>query len=145
MVGLNVANAFSRYVLLRSIDGADEILVFAMAWTVFLGAALVTARGGHLTIGLLADSLPPRARTALAAVIALATAALAAFVTVQSVGFLDRLFAIGQRSMALGLPMWIPHASVTVGFALIAAIAAWRGIAALVRLGRGRPDPEAGA
>ena len=45
MVALNVANAAGRHVLQRSILGADEILVFAMAWLVFgLGAALALLR-----------------------------------------------------------------------------------------------------
>jgi len=147
MVALNVANAFARYVLLRSIDGADEILVFAMAWTVFLGAALVTAGRGHLTIGLLADRLRGPAGAVLAALVAGVTAVLAGFVAVHSAAFLDRLLAIGQRSMALGLPMWIPHAAVTLGFALIAAIAAWQALGALGRAARrGAParDREAG-
>ncbi|MCG8358254.1 MAG: TRAP transporter small permease subunit, partial [Kiloniellales bacterium] len=42
MVLLNVGNAIGRYVFRRSIDGADEILIFAMAWLVFIGAAVVT-------------------------------------------------------------------------------------------------------
>jgi len=38
-----------------------------------------------------------------------------------------------------GVPMWIPHATVTLGFALILVVALWR----LARMTRRLPEREA--
>lgn len=62
MVLLNVANAAGRYLFGSSIEGSDELLVFAMVWLVFLGAVLATARRGHLGFDVLERLLPPGPR-----------------------------------------------------------------------------------
>jgi TRAP-type C4-dicarboxylate transport system permease small subunit len=47
-----------------------------------------------------------------------------AYAAVQSFGFIQRVTATGQTSMALGMPMLIPHSALLVGFAGTAVIAA---------------------
>lgn len=126
MVLLNGANAFGRFVLKQSIIGADEILIFAMAWLVFLGAALVSWEGRHLAIDLIRPSLPPHIRRWLEAVQLLALVFVCVFVGIQSVGVIDQLGRIGLRSMAAQIPMTLPHAAVAVGLALAALFAVLR-------------------
>jgi TRAP-type C4-dicarboxylate transport system permease small subunit len=120
MVLLNVANAAGRYLFGRSIEGSDELLVFAMVWLVFLGAVLATARRGHLGFDVLERLLPPGPRRLLRIVQHLAVAALSGYVALQSWAVLQKFLTIGQSSMALGIPMAIPHAAVAVSFLLIA-------------------------
>lgn len=126
MVALNVANAFGRYVLGRAIVGADEILVFAMAWLVFLGAALVTWHGRHLSVDVIDQIVPGPARRLRDAVVLALTAVLGGFVVVQAVDVMVRLTDIGQVSMAARIPMAIPHGSIAVGFVLIVLLAVLR-------------------
>lgn len=132
MVALNVANAFGRYVLGWAIPGADELLVFSMVWLVFLGAVLATAGGAHLRFDLLVMFLPRRLECLLDAVRCAIVSALAVFVCLQSWGALAKLGRIGQKSMAMGVPMTMPHAAVFVGFALIALISAVLAVMALL-------------
>ena len=47
-----------------------------------------------------------------------------AFATVQCWAFVSRVAAIGQTSMALGLPMAIPHFALVVGFGGTTIVAA---------------------
>jgi hypothetical protein len=42
----------------------------------------------------------------------------------QSFAFIQRIVAPGQTSMALGMPMLIPHSALLVGFAGTAVVAA---------------------
>lgn len=121
MVLLNVANAAGRYLFGKAIAGSDEILVFAMVWLVFLGAVLVTARRGHLGFDVLDRLLPEQLRRPLHVLRHLAVAALAGYVALQSWQVLEKLARIGQSSMALGIPMVVPHAAVVVSFLLILA------------------------
>ncbi len=46
-----------------------------------------------------------------------------AFAALQSFYFVQRVSALGQTSMALGMPMLIPHSALVVGFGGTAIIA----------------------
>jgi TRAP-type C4-dicarboxylate transport system permease small subunit len=61
---------------------------------------------------------------------------LAGFVVSQSWFYASQMFRIGRTSDMAGVPMWIPHGTVALGFALILLVAAWR----LTTVAR---DPEA--
>lgn len=119
MVLLNVANAAGRYLFGKAIAGSDELLVFAMVWLVFLGAVLVTARQGHLGFDIAARLLTGGPQRLLHSVRHLVVAALAGYVALQSWAVLQKLIKVDQSSMALGVPMAIPHAAVLVSFLLI--------------------------
>jgi TRAP-type C4-dicarboxylate transport system permease small subunit len=51
---------------------------------------------------------------------------LAGFVLSQSYFYAAQMFRIGRASDMAGVPMWIPHGTVALGFALILLIACWR-------------------
>ncbi|MEX0758576.1 MAG: TRAP transporter small permease [Tistlia sp.] len=142
MVLLNVANAAGRYLFGRSIQGSDEILVFAMVWLVFLGAVLATARRGHLSFDILDRLLPPGPRRLLRIVQHLTIAGLSGYVALQSWTVLQKLMLIGQSSMALGLPMAIPHAAVVVSFLLIALFSLYAAVRPSRSDDAGAPEPE---
>ncbi|MEZ5668307.1 MAG: TRAP transporter small permease [Alphaproteobacteria bacterium] len=134
LVLLNVANVVGRRLLGQAIPSADELMTFGMIWLVFLGVILVTGDDRHLSFDIAAKLLPARGRLALAALLDLALAAVAAYVAVQSFAYLDRLAGIGQRSMAAGIPMVVPHAAVLAGLAATALLAGVRAVSRLQRL-----------
>jgi TRAP-type C4-dicarboxylate transport system permease small subunit len=117
MVLLNVANAVGRYSGLPTLTGADELLIYAMIWLVMIGAVVVTRRRDHLAIDLLPQRIGGAAERLLVVAVDAATASVSAFVAWHSFVFVERIAAIEQTSMGLGIPMVIPHAAVTVGFA----------------------------
>ncbi len=123
---LNVANVGGRYLFSAPVPAADEIMTFAMVWGVFLGAAVVTLRGSHLTMDLVTGLLPPRARAAAEAAASLALILVLGFVALQSLEYLEVVGAIGLTSMAAGIPMAWVHAAVPIGSALMMAAAALR-------------------
>lgn len=140
MVGLNVVNVAARRLFGAAIPEADELLVFAMVWLVFLGVILVTADERHLGFDLVSRSLSGRWRTAHGAVADLVVAALAGYVAIQSYDIVGRLIRFDQRSMAAGIPMAIPHLAVLVGLAGTALVAAGRAAVRIARLARRMPD-----
>ena len=127
-VCLNFANVIGRYVLGRSIDGADEVQIYIMVWMTFLGAVIVAWRDQHLRMDVIAKRLRARVRAWLRASEALLLLLLAGVVLVQSARYAWEMFALRQTSSIAGIPMWLPHSAVAVGFGLITAIALWRGI-----------------
>jgi TRAP-type C4-dicarboxylate transport system permease small subunit len=57
IVVLTFVDVFARYVFSRPVQGASEIIQFAMALTVFVALPLVTRHGEHVTVGLLEQRL----------------------------------------------------------------------------------------
>jgi TRAP-type transport system small permease protein len=124
MVLLNVANAVARYGFGAVLIGADELLVFAMIWMVMIGMVLVTVERSHVALDILTTRVGPRARLALAAMHHGVIAIAGAYAAWASLGFVSRVAANQQTSMALAVPMYLPHGAVTVGLAATALVAA---------------------
>lgn len=133
LVVLNVANAVARATGIVVI-GVDEVLVFGMIWMVMLGMLLVTAEKSHIALELLAMRVGPRTALVLSVITHLVMAAACLYAALQSFYFVQRVAALGQTSMALGMPMLIPHSALVVGFggtAIIALILVLRDVRAL--------------
>lgn len=136
MVAVNVANAAARYVAGVQWVGSDEFLVYSQVWIVMIGLAVVTAERRNLALDLLAGGGAVRLRRFRDALTGAVTAVACGYAAVQSFGFIRRIAALDQKSMALELPMAIPHAGLFVGFvatALVAAVLVVADVTALVR------------
>ncbi len=136
---LNFTNVVGRYVFGLSFLASDEVQVFIMVVMTFLGAAVVTRRNMHLRMDVLVKFMPRNVQIALRVAEQLLFIALAAFVVTQSFDYAQRMFRIGRVSDMAGVPMWIPHSAVAVGFGLMLLIAAF-GFVALFRPAPPQPD-----
>ena len=136
---LNFANVVGRYLFGISLLGSDEVQIFIMVGMTFIGAAVVTRRNLHLRMDVLVRFLPAPARVALRVAEQVLLAALGGFVLTQSYLYARQMLRIGRTSDMAGIPMWIPHATVALGFALILVVALW----GLVRMMRQMPEREA--
>ncbi|MGQ0651213.1 MAG: TRAP transporter small permease [Betaproteobacteria bacterium] len=122
-VCLNFANVIGRYLVGRSISGADEVQIYIMVWMAFLGAAVVAWRRNHLRMDVLVRFFPEALQKGLRALEVAALVLLAGFAVVQSARYTWQMAALGRTSDVGGIPMWIPHSAVLAGFALIAVVA----------------------
>lgn len=138
-VCLNFANVIGRYAIGRSILGADEVQIYIMVCMAFLGAVVVSWRRQHLRMDVLVQYFPRWLREFLRAAEILLVAVLAGFVLFHSSGYARQMLALDRNSDNAGIPMWIPHSAVALGFGLIALIALWRGF----KLARGNAGREA--
>ena len=123
---LNFANVFGRYVLGYALLGADEVQVFIMVAMTFVGAAVVTRRNMHLRMDVLVQFMPAPVRLLLRVLELLLLIILAGFVLTQSVLYAQRMLSIGRISDMAGVPMWVPHGTVALGFGLMLIVALWR-------------------
>jgi len=136
MVALNVANAICRYVFGVVLTGADEVLVFSMIWMVMVGMILATIDRRHIALDFLVTRAGPRQRAALTILHHAVLTGACGYATFYCWAFVARVAAIGQTSMALGVPMAIPHFALFVGFAgttIASALLLAADIAALAR------------
>jgi TRAP-type C4-dicarboxylate transport system permease small subunit len=83
--------------------------------------------------------MPAPVRTLLRIAEQLVLAVLAGFVLTQSYFYARQMLRIGRSSDMAGVPMWIPHGVIALGFGLILIIALSR------VLGAARRPPEAAA
>jgi TRAP-type C4-dicarboxylate transport system permease small subunit len=65
IVALTFGDVFARYVFATPLQGATEIIKFAMALTVFTALPLVTRHGEHVTVDLMTHALGKRMRIAM--------------------------------------------------------------------------------
>jgi TRAP-type C4-dicarboxylate transport system permease small subunit len=112
------ANVVLRYTTSQSIEWAEEVARYLMIWLTFLGAGPVLRYGGHIAVENLQDSLPPRAATALRALIAVLLFGFFGFMVWYGVLYVERaqfqMTPTTQISMA-----WI-YAAMPVGGLLLA-------------------------
>ena len=139
---LNFTNVVGRYLFGLSLLGSDEVQVFIMVAMTFLGAAVVTQRNAHLRMDVLVRFFPPFVRLLLRILEQLVLIGLAGFVLSQSYFYARQMLMLGRTSDMAGVPMWIPHAFVALGFALILLIASWRLVTVAAR---GRAEPASPA
>jgi TRAP-type C4-dicarboxylate transport system permease small subunit len=137
---LNFTNVVGRYLFGLSLLGSDEVQVFIMVGMTFLGAAVVTRRNQHLRMDVLVRFLPMPIQVLLRVAEQLLLATLAGFVVTQSFLYARQMLRIGRTSDMAGVPMWIPHGTVALGFALMLIIAVWR----IVAMARGSGEGGAG-
>jgi TRAP-type C4-dicarboxylate transport system permease small subunit len=127
---LNFTNVFGRYVLGFSLLGADEVQVFIMIAMTFVGAAVVTRRNLHLRMDVLVQFMPEPARILLRGLELILLVVLAGFVFTQSYLYAQRMLSIDRTSDMAGVPMWIPHGTVALGFGLMLIVTLWQVVSA---------------
>jgi C4-dicarboxylate transporter DctQ subunit len=118
IVLINCANVIGRFCFRRPIAWAEEAMVFLLVLAVFAGGAAACWRGAHIRIDALPARLPPPALKGVERLAAIVAAAILLAVAGGGADVVALLYAFGQRSNALALPMWIPQSFVVVGLAL---------------------------
>jgi len=126
---INGGNVVGRYVYLAPIIWAEEIMIYGMVWTVFVGAVLVTWDSRHLKMDLLVTSLPSPWREILSGMGVLMFLAVCVFVVPQNWTVFSMMYNLDQRSIVAEVPMSIPHFALLLGFVVMF-------LAALVRCRR---------
>jgi TRAP-type transport system small permease protein len=140
-VVLNFVNVVGRYGMGYSILGSDEVQIYIMVFMTFLGAAVITWRKQHLRMDVLVQFFPEWLKTLLKGIEILLFLLLSGFVLVTSSRYAGQMLILDRKSDNAGIPMWIPHGAVAVGFGLMALILLWHGI----KFARGERRSQGGA
>jgi TRAP-type C4-dicarboxylate transport system permease small subunit len=127
-IAVNFANVVARYVFLAAFYWAEEVMVYLAIWSIFLAAAAVAYDRRHLTMDLFLARLAPLWQRALQAFIAAVCFATFVLMAWQSFEVVRLLAKNDQRSIAVDMPMVVPHAALLVGFVLCAAAVVCRSL-----------------
>jgi len=134
-VVVNFATVVARYVVNYAVNGADELQIQVLIGMAFLGAAIVQWRGQHLRMDVLVQFMPRWMQSALRGAEILLVLVLAGFVMVQSGRYTLQMYDLARTSDGLGIPVWISHGIVVLGFALLALATLWTAVHARRRRG----------
>ncbi len=133
---INFVNVVGRYIFGSTFISADEVQIYIMVYIAFLGAAVATWRRIHLRMDVLVQRLPGGIKAVLAAAELVLILVLASLVLYVSSGYVTQMAGLDARSQNAGIPMWIPHSAIVLGFGLIAVLAVLQ-IVQLFRKGDG--------
>ena len=126
-VAISFCNVVARYLFGYAIFWAEEVLVFLAIWGVFIGMAAAAYERAHLNMDLFSNSISGRVKIVLNAAMTATLLACCGFMLVQSWQVVALFYQGGVVSVSAGVPKWIPHAALPVGFALTA-------VAVLIRI-----------
>lgn len=113
------ANVMARYLFRSPFFWAEELVRYCMVWMIFLGAALVARRGGHIAVNILPQALSPEKRTFLALGVAAGCTVFCLALTWFGLMHTLAVRASGQVSTALEIPIWWVYLSVPTGGTLM--------------------------
>jgi TRAP-type C4-dicarboxylate transport system permease small subunit len=110
----------SRYFLHFSTDWQDELSVFLIVGSVFMSAAAVQARRGHVAIEAIVGLLPPRVNAVRLWLVDVASLTFCGYFAWKSWTLLDEAWVEGYHSGSTwGPPLWIPYSLMAVGMTLL--------------------------
>src|SRR5882724_2121377 len=111
----------SRYFLHLSTDWQDELSVFLIVGAVFMSAASIQAKRGHIGIEAIVGLLSPRVNHWRQFAVDVASLLFCAFFSWKSWALLDEAWVENFHSESTwGPPPWIPYSLMTVGMTLLA-------------------------
>jgi TRAP-type C4-dicarboxylate transport system permease small subunit len=118
-VAINFSNVISRYVFGNALFWVEEILVFMVIWSVFIGIASIAYKGAHLKMDLVSAHIGNPWKTIINGIMVTAFILCCVFVILQSYEVVSLMGRLGQVSVAASVPMIIPHAALLIGFGLM--------------------------
>ncbi len=117
---INIVNIVARYVFLKPIFWAEEILIFLMIWGVYVVAITITYRGAHLCMDLIYTAFKPRLKIAINIVVTVSFLACTIFTAVQSWEVVLLHYRMHDVTAGTDISLVIPHTAVLFGFSLMA-------------------------
>lgn len=108
----------ARYLFQNSLTWSEELVRYLFIWSAFLGVPYCINRGLSLKVVQFVDYLPANLKKIVLMLDRILLIVFFAIVFVFGVLVVKGSFLSGQRSPALGLPMYIVYSSVVVGSGL---------------------------
>ena len=122
LLTLMILMAFSQIVLRNffatGIDWGDALVRYLVVWVAFIGAAVATREGKHITIDLLSRWLTGARRIAVQALSCFFSAVICALLTLAAAKFIWFEAQMGSSAF-LSLPVWVPGLIMPVTFGLM--------------------------
>ena len=122
LLTLMILMAFSQIVLRNffatGIDWGDALVRYLVVWVAFIGAAIATREGKHITIDLLSRWLTGAGSIAIQALACFFSAVICGLLTLAAIRFIWFEAQMGGTAF-FTLPVWVPELIMPVTFGLM--------------------------
>ena len=108
-----IGQVFFRYVINASLSWTEEAARFLTIWTVFLGVAIALRTKSLIAVEVVVQFVPQKIEKLFKVIVLLFSMFLVGYLILLGIELC--VDAANQDSTALGIPMWIPYASIPVG------------------------------
>ena len=114
-------NVISRYIFKRSISATEELCMFFIVISTFIGSSYASREGLHIYMGILINSkrLSTNLRRFFVLLVSLATSILSFYLVVLGYSYVKLNYIIGKTSSTLDMPWYIVSICFPVGFFLM--------------------------
>ena len=117
LVVIVFAEVIARSILNTSLRYTEEIVIYSMAWMVFIGAGIAAKENALISIVGLLQSLTPKTLRLITVIGNILIIALLAWIVKSGISY--ALTNIAQLSPTLQIPMMYPYLSIPVGCAIL--------------------------
>ena len=122
LLALMILAVFSQIVLRNffatGIDWSDALVRYLVVWVAFIGAAIATREGKHITIDVLSRWLTGRGSIAVEALACFFSAVICGLLTLAAIKFIWFEAQMGGTAF-FKLPVWVPELIMPVTFGLM--------------------------
>ena len=122
LLALMILMAFSQIVLRNffssGIDWSDALVRYLVVWVAFVGAAIATREGKHITFDLLSRWLTGTGAIAIQALSNFISAVICSLLTIAAAKFIRFEAQMGSTAF-LDLPVWVPEIIMPIAFGLM--------------------------
>jgi C4-dicarboxylate transporter DctQ subunit len=123
LLSLMIAIAFLQIVLRNifatGIAWADPLVRNLVLWVGFVGAAIATREGKHITIDVLPQRVPQQVKAIIVIIIQLFAAFICGLLTFAAVKFVRNEAIMGSITF-MGVPAWVPQLILPITFGIMA-------------------------
>ncbi len=119
MAGVLFAQVVCEY-LGANLTWAGELSMYLLVWVMCVGSSAATRGRRHISVGLISDRLRGRAARAAKSAVAVLCSLMCCLGCVLGVEFARMAYEHGQKSVAIGAPLWTVYAALPVAAGLMA-------------------------
>lgn len=116
MLALVFYQVLARFIFGTQLRWSEELARYLMLYISFIGIGAGIMYHKHVGVDVLGNFLKPAQKKVLKLIVGFLTLAIIVFFTYISGSVTIRILKSGQVSPAAHIPMWIPYATIPVGF-----------------------------
>jgi len=114
---LAFVNVVARYVFESSISWAGELTIYLFLWSTFFGATYCFKKDAHIAVDVFLMKAPLRLRKFLTLLTLLISAVYVGAIAYYGYQYVLLYIDLGEMSVDLDIPLWIPYVAVPISFA----------------------------
>jgi len=121
-VALAFINVVARYVFESSISWASELTIYLFLWSVFFGAVYCFKKDAHIAVDVFLVKAPPKVYKSLVLLTYIISFIYVVAISYYGYEYVLLYIDLGEVSVDLDIPLWIPYSVVPISFAFSAIV-----------------------